>query len=88
MSVRDAEYVQLSHWVHGIPTHDRLSRWAIEPRRLEQRPWPRNLFGEPTTIAELMAESENFRQNTRTSGRKYRDNSGRVGDRHIRGGQG
>jgi hypothetical protein len=31
-------------------------RRAAELRRLEQRPWPRNLFGERATITELMAE--------------------------------
>jgi hypothetical protein len=62
MSVRDAEYVQRSHRVYCIPAHDPLltqefPRRAIEPRRLEQLPWPRNLFGELATIAELMAEN-------------------------------
>jgi hypothetical protein len=29
---------------------------ATELRHLEQLPWPRNLFDEPASIAELMAE--------------------------------
>lgn len=33
-----------------------LQRGA-EPRRLEQLPWPRNLFGKNATAAELMAET-------------------------------
>ena len=30
---------------------------ATELRRLEQLPWPKNLFGEPASIAELLNES-------------------------------
>jgi hypothetical protein len=63
MSTHDAEYFQQGHWAQDIPARDPFSapkfpRQAAEPRRLEQLPWPRNLFGELATIAELMAESE------------------------------
>ena len=33
-----------------------LRRRGTELCRLEQLPWPSNLFGQPVTIAELMAE--------------------------------
>jgi hypothetical protein len=34
-----------------------LSRQTIEPRRSRHLPWPGNLFGEPESIEELMAET-------------------------------
>jgi hypothetical protein len=42
-----------------MSTHDapRLQRRAAERQHLEQQPWPTNLFGEPASFAELMAES-------------------------------
>jgi hypothetical protein len=42
-----------------MSTHDapRLQQTAAELQHLEQQPWPRNPFGEPASIAELMAES-------------------------------
>jgi hypothetical protein len=62
MSTHDAEYFRQRLRVQGIPARDPLSAprvWqrAIELQRLEQLPWPRNLFGELASIAELMAES-------------------------------
>ena len=52
----------------GIPARETFSApafpgQAIEPKRLEQLPWPRNLFGELASIAELMTESEHGGQN-------------------------
>jgi hypothetical protein len=63
MSAYGAENLRQSHWAQGIPAREPLTapefpRHATEPRRLEQLPWPRNLFGELASIAELMAESE------------------------------
>jgi predicted ATPase/DNA-binding winged helix-turn-helix (wHTH) protein len=50
------------HSPQGIPARDPVSapkflQRAIELQRLEQLPWPTNLFGEPASIAELMAEA-------------------------------
>ena len=66
MSTHDAEYFRQSLRAQGISTLEPFSapefpRKATEPRRLEQLPWPRNLFGELASIAELMAESEHGR---------------------------
>jgi hypothetical protein len=63
MSTHDAEYLRRRHQTQGIPAREPFSapkfpRPATEPRRLGQLPWPRNLFGELASIAELMAESE------------------------------
>jgi hypothetical protein len=63
MFTHDAEYFRQSLPAQGISTREPLSapefpRHATEQRRLEQLPWPRNLFGELATIAELMAEAE------------------------------
>jgi hypothetical protein len=62
MSVHDVEYLRQSHRTWGIPANQVFSTpefpgQTTEPRRLEQLPWPRNLFGELASIAELMAES-------------------------------
>ena len=61
MSTHDAENFRQSHRAQGSPAREpfsapKLPRQATEPRRLEQLPWPRNLFGELASIAELMAE--------------------------------
>jgi hypothetical protein len=63
MFTHDAEYFRQSLRVQDISAREPLSaaefpRHTTEQRRLEQLPWPRNLFGELATIAELMAESE------------------------------
>jgi hypothetical protein len=68
MSTHDAEYFRRRPGAQRIPAREPFSapkfpRQATEPRRLEQLPWPRNLFGELATIAELMAESEHGGQN-------------------------
>ena len=62
MFTRDAEYFGHSRRVQGIPGRDalfapRFLQGANELRRLEQLPWPRNLFGEPASIDELLAET-------------------------------
>src|SRR5258708_34851233 len=43
MSVYDAEYFRRHHQAQATP---KIPPQATEPRRLEQLPWPRNLFGE------------------------------------------
>jgi hypothetical protein len=62
MFIRDAAYFRQRRRDQGIPARDpfaapRFQRRATELQRLEQLPWPRNLFGEPASIAELMAEA-------------------------------
>jgi hypothetical protein len=62
MSMHDAEYFRLRCRAQGIPARDpfctpKLLQRAIELQRLAQLPWPRNLFGELASIAELMTES-------------------------------
>jgi hypothetical protein len=61
MSSYDPKYFSQHMRAQGTPQCDALtsSRFVnpgIEPQRLEQLPWPRNLFGECATIAELLAE--------------------------------
>jgi hypothetical protein len=62
MFTHDAEYFRQRRRAQGIPASDpfsaaRFQQRATELERLEQLPWPRNLFGELASIAELMAES-------------------------------
>ena len=62
MSTHHAEYFRQRRRAQGIPARDpfcapRFLQRAIELQSLEQLPWPRNLFGELASIAELMAES-------------------------------
>jgi hypothetical protein len=62
MSTQDAENFRQSHRAQGNPAREPFSapkfpRQATEARRPEQLPWPRNLFGELASVAELMAES-------------------------------
>src|SRR5215469_11540134 len=45
----------------------RFHKHGAELRRLEQLPWPRNLFGESATIAELMAEAVQIEQGAQIS---------------------
>jgi hypothetical protein len=40
----------------GAPAGSRFVKRGIKLQCLEQLPWPRNLFGECATIAELLAE--------------------------------
>jgi hypothetical protein len=68
MSTHDAEYVRQRRWAQGLPAREPFSapgfqQRATELRRLEQLPWPRNLFGELATIAEVMAEPEHAGEN-------------------------
>jgi len=60
MSTHDAEYFRQRRRAQGIPVRDpfssaRFLQRAVELRRLEQLPWPKNLFGETATLAELVA---------------------------------
>jgi hypothetical protein len=79
MSTRDAEYFRERRRAQGIPERDPFSarkflQRAVELRRLEQLPWPRNLFGEPASIAELLAEAAQLQgRPTRTSTMEYPD---------------
>ena len=62
MSTHDAEYFRQRRRAQGLPARDpfsavRFQQRATELARPEQLPWPRNLFGELASIAELMAES-------------------------------
>jgi hypothetical protein len=62
MSKHDAEYFRQRRRAQGISVREpysaaKLLQRATELRRLEQLPWPRNLFGEPVSIAELLAEA-------------------------------
>jgi hypothetical protein len=69
MSTHDAEYFRQRRRAQGIPERDpfsapRFLQRGTKLQRLEQLPWPRNLFGDPASIVELMAESANFSENT------------------------
>jgi len=50
-----------------------LRRRGTQLRRLEQLPWPTNLFGQPVSIAELMAEGspDHALQPTHPDGDEY-----------------
>jgi hypothetical protein len=63
MSTHYAEYFRQRRRAPGVPVREpfsvrRFLQATTEPQRLERPPWPRNLFGELVSIAELMAESE------------------------------
>ena len=67
MVAHDAEYFRQRRRQQGVLPRDPLSaprflKHGVELRRLEQLPWPRNLFGENATLAELMAEAALFEQ--------------------------
>jgi len=69
MSTHDAEYFRLRRRAQGIPERDpfcapKFLKRATELQRLEQLRWPRNLFGELASIAELMAESAHVSEHT------------------------
>ena len=69
MSTHDAEYFRQRRPAQGIPARDpfserRFQQQATELQRLEQLPWPRNLFGEMASIAELMAEPAHVSEHT------------------------
>ena len=62
MSTHDAEYFRQRRRAQGIPEREpfcaaKFLQQATELRRLERLPWPKNLFGEPAAIAELLAEA-------------------------------
>jgi hypothetical protein len=62
MSTHDAEYFRQRRRAQGIPARDpffapSFQLRATELQRLEQLPWPRNMFGELASFADLMAES-------------------------------
>ena len=67
MSTHDAEYFRQRRQAKGIPARDPFSSPRLQQRvtelRLEPLPWPRNLFGELASIAELMAESAHAGEN-------------------------
>ena len=72
MVAHDAEYFRRRRRQQGILPRDPLSapkllKHGAELRRLEQLPWPRNLFGVNATIAELMAEAALIEQGPRVS---------------------
>ena len=67
MAAHGAEYFRQRRRQQGILPRDpllapRFHKHGAELRRLEQLPWPRNLFGENATIAELMAAAELIEQ--------------------------
>jgi hypothetical protein len=69
MSAHDAEYFRQRRRAQGIPERDpfrapRLLQRATELRSLEQLQWPKNLFGDLASIAELMAESAHTGEHT------------------------
>jgi hypothetical protein len=68
MSTQDTNFFRQHHQDLGIPACDpfsapRFQQRATEPQRREQPPWPRNLFGDLASIAELMAESAHVGEN-------------------------
>ena len=68
MYTHDAEYFRQRRRSQRIPERDPLSaqrfqQRAIELQRLEQLPWPRDLFGEPATIRALIAEVADAAEN-------------------------
>ena len=63
MTTHDAEYFRQRRRSQGIPERDpfsaqRFRQRATELQRLEQLPWPSDLFGEPATIHALIAQFE------------------------------
>jgi hypothetical protein len=68
MATHDAEYFRRRRRAQGIRARDpffapRFQQRATELQRLEHLPWPRNLFGELASIAELMAEAAHTGEN-------------------------
>ena len=69
MSTHDAEYFRQRRRAQGIPLRDPFCapsflQRATELQSLKQPPWPRNLFGELASIAELMADSAHTSEHT------------------------
>jgi hypothetical protein len=72
MLAHDAEYFRQRRRPQRVLSHDPLSaprclKHGAGLRRLEQLPWPRNLFGENATIAELMTEAALIEQGAQIS---------------------
>jgi hypothetical protein len=72
MAAHDAEYFRQRRRQQGLLRRDPLSaprflQHGAELQRLEQLPWPRNLFGQNATIAELMAETALIEQGAQIS---------------------
>lgn len=62
MFQHDAEYFRRRRRAQRIPVREPFSaakfiKRGLELKGLEQLPWPRNLFGEYASMAELMAEA-------------------------------
>ena len=62
MSTHDAGYFRQRRRAQGIPEREpfsatRFLQRGAELRRLQHLPWPKNLFGEAATIAELVTEA-------------------------------
>ena len=62
MFQHDAEYFRRRRRAQRIPEREPFSaakfvKRGLELKGLEQLPWPRNLFGEYASMAELMAEA-------------------------------
>jgi len=60
MSTHDAEYFRQRRRAQGIRKREPFSarafmQRAIELRRLERQPWPKNLFGETASLATILA---------------------------------
>jgi hypothetical protein len=66
MSRHDAEYLRRCGPAWGVPARDPFSATGLQGP--EQLPWPRNLFGLPASIAELMASSTHVGQNDDVGG--------------------
>jgi hypothetical protein len=69
MSTHYLEYLRQRRPPQGIPAREpfcapKFLQRATELQNLEQLPWPRNLFGELASIAELMAESAHASEHT------------------------
>lgn len=69
MSTHDAEYFRRRRRANGISARDafcapKFLQRATELLSLEQLPRPRNLFGEPASIADLIVESAHASEHT------------------------
>jgi hypothetical protein len=69
MSTHDAGYFRQRRRAQAIPARDpfcapKFLQRTIELQSLEQLPWPRSMFGELVSIAELMAGSAHAGEHT------------------------
>lgn len=74
MSKHEAEYFRRRRRSLGIPEREPFSaakyvKRGLELKGLEQLPWPTDIFGDPVSIAELMAEAAEL-----SGPRRCRDN--------------